>query len=208
MSLSNFSYLLEILAALFAVVLYKKHQQPFYKYFLGYLIVVIFIETLGVLCRIYKIPATQAYNVYTFFEYNLVALLYFKLTKEKVSHRWIKYLMIAFNIVYFSSFIFINLQSYTVLLGAIIVSLFMIFYFKELLKSDKIISFQKDLSFWITIGFLLYYLTTIPFYTVLYIIIIESKAEQQLLFNLQSVIVILTQLCFISGLLWGTNRKN
>tara|TARA_R110002049_G_scaffold2846_13_gene23193 strand:+ start:1560 stop:2186 length:627 start_codon:yes stop_codon:yes gene_type:complete len=208
MDLSNLSYILEILTGIVALVLYKKYAIPFYKFFLGYLLVVIVVESLGVLFRIYQVPATQVYNIYTFFEYNLIALIYYNLTKETVSHKWIKSLMIFFNIVYFISFIFINLQDYTVLIGAIIVSLFMIFYLKELLKSDKIITFQKDLSFWITIAFLLYYLSTIPFYTVLYVISLESKTGKEILFTVQNLIIILTQLCFISGLIWSTKQKN
>ena len=116
--------------------------------------------------------------------------------------------MFLFNCVYFLSFIFNQIEKYTVILGALIVCSFMFFYLKELLKSDKIINFQKSLPFWITIAFLLYYLTTIPFYTALYVIGIESRKGGVTLFTVQQIIIILTHSLFIGGLIWSSKEKN
>ena len=209
MLINDFSYYFEILTGIIALILCKKYLKPYYKFFLIYAIVTVLFESLGKLIRIYELPnGIQLFNIYTFFEYNLIAIIYYKLTKEVFSHKWIKYLMTLFNLIYLTSFVFITLQSYTVLLGAVIVSSFMILYLKELLNSDKIINFKRDLSFWITIAFLLYYLTTIPFYTVLYIIKIKTRAESDLLFLLQNIIIIVTHFCFINGLLWSTKQEN
>jgi hypothetical protein len=198
-------YILTVIVAMFSL---KKYRLPYYKYFLGYVLTIIIFETIVQIVNFYGNPTIGVYNIYTFFEYNLVALIYLKLTRETVSHKWIKYLMIIFNLVYLLSFIFKPIQNYTVLLGALIVCLFMVFYLKELLKSDNIISFQKSLPFWITIAFLLYYLTTIPFYTALYITGIESKKGGVMLFTVQRIIIILTHVCFIGGLIWSSKEKN
>lgn len=201
----SFFYIITLIVAIFSL---KKYRLPYFKFFLGYVLTIVIFETIVKIIRLLEYPTVGVYNIYTFFEYNLVALIYFKLTRETVSHKWIKYLMILFNFVYLLSFIFKTLQNYTVLLGAIIVCLFMVFYLKELLKSDKIISFQKSLPFWITIAFLLYYLTTIPFYTALYVTGIESRENGVMLFTVQRIIIILTHVCFISGLIWSSKEKN
>ena len=207
MELSIPILLLYMLTAVVAVVLTKRYTLPYFKFFVSYAIVVVVFEYIVQLAYFYGYQTKDIYNIYTFFEYNIVALIYFKLTVELVSHKWIKYLMVLFNLIYILSFIFIPIQNYTVLLGAVIVCLFMFFYLKELLQSDQIINFQNSLPFWITIGFLLYYLTTIPFYTALYVIGIESKSDSIILFTSQQIIIILTHVCFIGGLIWGTKEK-
>ncbi|PQJ68510.1 hypothetical protein [Polaribacter butkevichii] len=208
MGLTVFVLFLYTTTAIVAVSFFKKYKLPYFKYFLGYVITVIVFEYIVQLANFYGHATKGIYNIYTFFEYNLVALIYFKLTKETVSHKWIKYLMILFNIIYLFSFIFKRIQDYTVLLGALIVCLFMVFYLKELLKSDRIISFEKSLPFWITIAFLLYYLTSLPFYTWLYVIGIESKKDGITLFKVQRIIIILTHFCFIAGLIWSSKEEN
>ncbi|WP_298762364.1 hypothetical protein [uncultured Polaribacter sp.] len=206
--LSDIAYLAVIITGIFTLIYRRKYNTVFYKYFLAYIIMAIVVESLGVILTSYRISNIVVYNVYTFFEFNFVALIYYTLTKEEVSHLWIKYLMIFFNGIYFLSFIFKILEKSTVLLGAMVVCVFMVFYLKELLKSDKIIRFQKDLSFWITVGFLIYYLTTMPFYTVFYIFGYDAKSEGPNLFILQSVIIIFTHICFISGIIWSSKEKN
>ncbi|WP_343328769.1 hypothetical protein [Polaribacter staleyi] len=204
-TLIPFIYLSTAIVGMFFL---KKYSSPYFKYFLGYVITVVVFDLMARVVNFYGYPTLGLYNIYTFFEYNLVALIYFKLTKEAVSHNCIKYLMIFFNIIYLFSFIFKPIEKYTVLFGALIVCLFMVFYLKELLQSDKIINFQKSLPFWITIAFLLYYLTTIPFYTALYVTGIESRKEGVMLFNVQRIIIILTHFCFIGGLIWSSKEKN
>jgi hypothetical protein len=208
MDLSDFIFFIYFLTGIVAISLFKKYRLSYFKYFLGYILTVIIFESIVSIISIYGYPTFGLYNIYTFFEYNLVALIYFKLTKEKVSHKWIKYLMFLFNSIYLLSFIFKSIENYTVILGALIVCSFMFFYLKELLKSDKIINFQKSLPFWITIAFLLYYLTTIPFYTALYVTGIESRKDGVTLFTVQQIIIVLTHVLFIGGLIWSSKEKN
>jgi len=144
------------------------------------------------------------YNIYTFFEFNLVSLIYYTLNKEKPSRMVIQYLIGVFNCVYFFSFYFLVLQNYTVTIGAIMVSVFMILYLKELLNSDKIIEYKREVSFWITIGMLFYYLGTIPFLALVYFIGLKGV----FLFKIINIITIITHLCFIFGVLWSRRTEN
>jgi hypothetical protein len=139
------------------------------------------------------------FNLYTFFEFLWVATIYFSLNKEKSSKKIIKYTSIVFYIIYFLSFQFTILQNYTVILLALFVTFFMFIHLKELLNSNKIINFKKEISFWITVGFLIYYLGTIPFFSLLYI----GKMYDRILFTILSVIVIAMHLVLIGGLIWS-----
>jgi hypothetical protein len=205
---NSYFYFLEVLSLLVAIFYIKQYKESYYTYFVAYLFTLVFIETLGVVLRQYGILSAPYYNIYTFFEYNLIAIIYYKLTKERKSHKLIFYLIGLFNIFYFIGFYFRTLQDYSYLLGAITVCVFMIVYLKELLKSDSILIFQKHLPFWITVAFLIYYLTTVPFYLVLFVIKIGTREESQSLFLVQKILVVLTNLCYIYGLIWSSKQKS
>jgi len=196
--LVNIIYPLEIITGIVAFWSFKKYTMPYYKYFLWYIVTVVLFESIGWVYNLYELPGKyQVFNIYTFFEFNFVSLIYYKLTKELFSKRSIKFLMVLFNFIYFVSFLYTPLKDYTIFILAIILSFFMILYLKELLNSDEIISFKERLSFWITIAFLFYYLATIPYYTALYLIIHRASY----LFYLHHGVLIITYLCFIYGLL-------
>jgi vacuolar-type H+-ATPase subunit I/STV1 len=48
-------------------------------------------------------------------------------------------------------------------LGSIFLIISILFYFIELLKSEKILVFHRLLLFWISVGLILFYAGTIPF---------------------------------------------
>lgn len=205
---NSYFYFLEVLTLLVAIFYIKKYKESYYSYFVAYLSALVFIETLGVVLRQYGVLSAPYYNIYTFFEYNFIAIIYYKLTKEEKSHKLIFYLIGIFNVFYFTGFYYQDLQDYSYLLGAITVCVFMIFYLKELLKSDSILIFQKHLPFWITVAFLIYYLSTVPFYLVLYVLKIDTREGSQSLFLVQKILVVVTNLCYIYGLIWSSKQKN
>ncbi|MBL4642875.1 MAG: hypothetical protein JKY44_04700 [Flavobacteriaceae bacterium] len=188
-----------VLVALFS---YQKHKQLYFKCFVAYVLVVFGFEYL--IGNFFEKDNQGIYNIYTFFEFNLVSIIYYNLNKEKLSRLIISYLIGVFNCVYFLSFFFLILQNYTVTIGALIVSVFMIFYLKELLNSDKIIEYKREVSFWITVGMLFYYLCTIPFLALVYFIGLKGI----FLFKIINIITIITHLCFIFGLLWSKRTEN
>ncbi len=188
-----------VLVALFS---YQKHKQLYFKCFVAYVLVLFGFEYLIV--NFFEKDNQDIYNIYTFFEFNLVSIIYYNLNKEKLSRLIISYLIGVFNVVYFLSFYFLLLQKYTVTIGALTVSVFMILYLKELLNSNKIIDYKRDLSFWITVGMLFYYLCTIPFLALVYFIGLKDL----LLFYIINIITIITHLCFIFGLLWSRKTED
>ncbi len=192
----------ELATVLVALLKYKTHKQLYFKYFVVYVLVLLGFEYL--IANFFEKDNQSIYNIYTFFEFNLVSLIYYTLNKEKPSRMVIQYLIGVFNCVYFFSFYFLVLQNYTVTIGAIMVSVFMILYLKELLNSDKIIEYKREVSFWITIGMLFYYLGTIPFLALVYFIGLKGV----FLFKIINIITIITHLCFIFGVLWSRRTEN
>jgi hypothetical protein len=193
--LLNFSGFFQYVSLLVAILFYKMYKNyTFYKFFVIYLIYTIVFDILAK--TIFEFNNISLFNYYTFFEFNFFALIYYALIKEKSTLIFIKILIIIFNAIYFISFIYDDLIKYTVLIEGIFNSVFIILYFKELLNSDNILNYKKLLPFWISVGFLLFYLTSIPFFTLLYSGFFSSRIMFPILYSL----IIVFHLCFIYGL--------
>jgi hypothetical protein len=186
-----FEYASLILSLIF-ITKYKAYY--FYKYFILYLCsIVVFGYLSG---TVFYGNGRAVLNIFTFFEFNFLALIYFNLLKDKKALRLVKILILTFNIIYFSSFYFSALESYTVVVEGMVNMVFVVLYFKELLNSEKILNYKKLLPFWISVGFLIFYLSSIPFFTLLYTNLIDNKIMFPILFSL----IIVFHLCFIYGL--------
>jgi hypothetical protein len=83
-----------------------------------------------------------------------------------------------------------------VFIEGVVNSVFIILFFRELLNSDKILNYKKMLSFWVSVGFLIFYLSTIPFFALIY----SGFFDNRVMFPLLYSIIIVFHLCFIYGL--------
>ena len=134
--------LLPYLTLLLCFVLYKNYKSySYYKYFVLYLLVIIIFDLLAQF--IFMRDNITLYNVYTFFEFNLFALIFYHLIREKTRLIVLKILMIAFNIVYFFSFYFDFYILYTIPLEGVFNSIIVILFFVELLNSDDILNYKN-----------------------------------------------------------------
>jgi hypothetical protein len=208
--LEDFYAYFELASLIFAVFYYSKYKgYGFYKYFLYYLLSIVvfsFISRPEINRDWIEIfnNGVKVLNVFTFFEFNLIVLIYYHLIKNKNTLKLIKIIAIIFNIIYFISFFLLELQNYTVILEGIFNSFFIILFFKELLNSDSVLNYKKLLPFWISVGMLLFYLTSIPFFTVLYVRVLSNRIMFPILFSL----IILLHSCFIFGLVSCKKMKN
>ena len=192
----------EFTTLLVALLYIKKHKAIYFKFFIAYAAVTLIVEYLGNIV----LPKNNGYiyNIYTFFEFNLVAIIYYFLSREKYSKNFITYVSIFFNVLYALSFYSAFIKQYLVLALAFILSLFMVLYYKELLNSDKIVNYKKNLSFWMTTGMFFYYLTTIPFLALVYLTELKNDEVNFII----RLITIATHSCFIIGIIWSQRKVN
>lgn len=194
---------LPYLTLLICLVLYKNYKiYSFYKYFVLYIVVIIIFDQLANF--FFATNSITLFNVYTFFEFNLFALIYYHLIKNKTRLTVLKTLMISFNIVYSISFYFDFYVLYTIPLEGIINSIIVIIFFIDLLNSDEILNYKKILSFWISVGFLIFYLTSVPFWSLYYSSIFETRSMFPIIYYLATIF----QLIFIYGLITCKKTEN
>jgi len=187
----------ESLSLLLALLNVKKLGSKYFYFFIGYLCFALLFETIGNIN--FGANTYWIYNIYTFFEFLCVAGIYYTLMETSKSKKIILILSGIFYTIYFLSFIYVKLQNYTVILIPFFVVPFMFMYLKNLLNSKKIINFKKVFPFWITVAFLIYYIASVPFFSLQYLYGLRDR----LLYTLLSVIVILMHLILSGGLLWS-----
>ena len=79
--------------------------------------------------------------------------------------------------------------------------MFSFFYLRQLLLSNEILNYKKLLPFWVSVGFLVFYLPAIPFFTLW-----EYMKDRDLFFILK-ILIILMNLFIIYGLLWSKKEE-
>ena len=200
----------EFVSLILSMFYYRKYKgYGFYKYFVFYLLSIVvfsFISRPEINNDWYEIfnNGVKVLNIFTFFEFNLIFFIYYHLIKMKKNLELIKLVAIIFNLIYFISFFFLELKNYKVILEGILISFFIILFFKELLNSDSVLNYKKLLSFWVSVGMLLFYLTSIPFFTVVYSRVLNNKIMFPILYSL----IIVLHSCFIIGLVSCKKMKN
>ncbi|HHC81052.1 MAG TPA: hypothetical protein ENK46_14320 [Flavobacteriia bacterium] len=210
---------IELLAALVGTIFYYKYKHTYLKYFL-FLLWYIFLSEFFVRYIIdNKIDFFLHYSktgiIYTHWVYNILDtisfLVYYYIYYKSMSSNekyknWIKKFAIAYIVISILNWSFIQnffeeLQSYLFIIGAIFLIIAILFYFIELLKSEKILVFHKNLLFWISIGLLLYYAGNIPFAAELNGYALIPGIHK--LFLIVNILAIIMYLLFTFGFIWS-----
>ena len=118
---------------------------------------------------------------------------YLLVLKGKRIKKYLKILYIAFLVVsiYFfaTAGFFEKLNSFAYIFGGILICIAVFAYLLEIMRSETIMQFYKELTFYVSVGCLIYYLSVIPIY--IYQTFVQTSEEYRELYNL-----ILTSLNF------------
>ena len=196
---ADFILIVELLSLSLSLVLLSKFRSEYFYFFILFIFCADLVELLSLFYRGKRMNTYWIYNVYTFFEFTSIAAIYYHLNNEMKSKSIIIYMSVVFYCIYFSSFYFTVIQNYTVIILPFFTVPFMFLYMRELLNSNKIINYKKELPFWITVGFLIYYIGSLPFFTLQYVVGLRDRV----LFTLLASVVLVMHLTFIGGLLWS-----
>ena len=176
----NFVPVTELLATVMGTVYFYKYKNTYLKYFL-YLLWYItitelfnwYIDENHLTYFLYKDAKGKEYNYWPINILDTISFLvyyyiYFKSVIDRKYKSMIKKFAVFYIILSLINWLFIQnffteLQSYLFIVGAFFLILSILFYFIELLKSEMILVFHKNLLFWISIGLLMYYAGNVPF---------------------------------------------
>ena len=152
------------------------------------------------------------YNMFSFFTIGLLGVFYSDLLTNKIFKIIIRAIVLVysiFSIVFYTmtDAFFEKTLPYDSLLASLFVSLFVVFYFIELIRSEYILIYYKLPSFYISVALLLWYLCTTPLFIFdSYFYAMNTKfVEFRSLFLL--IINIFTYSCIIFGFWYPLYKK-
>lgn len=195
--LKDITLIIQIITALISCFLYKKYSSKFYKFLVVIIVVSAFIEVWGY----YDGTILLIWNIYTILMFVLIYLLFREILKGKIilviCNMLLFFLLLVGLFTLFDDSLFYKL----LIVGSVSTSMFSFFYLRQLLLSNEILNYKKLLPFWVSVGFLVFYLPAIPFFTLW-----EYMKDRDLFFILK-ILIILMNLFIIYGLLWSKKEE-
>ena len=219
---------IEILAAVTGLLLYKKYKFTAAKYFICFLVYLSLCDFLNSYVHYIYNDGFLSFLKDTVFIWNywwstiywkIGAIMFFvfyynKILENKIFKTSIKYsgwFFFLFSVVY----IIFNWDDYFIrffpiisILGAIIIFLCTIFYFIEVLLSDKILTFYKSINFYISAAIFIWWLIITP---LVFYDIYNSNKDWNFIFLKWQIYLfanIVMYLTFTFALIWCRPQKN
>ncbi|WP_418513728.1 hypothetical protein [Corallibacter sp.] len=186
----NLTHLVEAIAAVTAIFCYKKYKNTAAKFFVFFLVYVFIIDFIG------SYTSYIHGGVFEFLEGSLIeknywwfticwrilgvlflAFYYRKLLSNKFQKKVLKLVSIAFlfaSVIYYifnyEALFYEESKLFIVITGTLIILICFVFYFVEILQSERILNFYKSINFYISAVFFIWWLLTTPliFYDVYY----------------------------------------
>ena len=169
---------IELISAIAGTAYFYKYKSTHVKWFLYLLWYIVFTEFIGdfLLEKSILIHIDEngiKYNIWIvnllyFIFFPVVYYIYLKSIGNKKYVLFIKTFLIAYLIISIVNWIFIQdfiteWNELPFVAGSLFLITTIIFYFIELLQSEKIVIFHRTLLFWISVGLLLFHAGAIPF---------------------------------------------
>ena len=176
----------EIVAAIVAIIVYKKYRKTNVKYFLWFLIYVFILELIGgytvyiskfeflhdlkIMLKGTLIEENYWwYNIFwtigsgLFFSTYFIILLKTKTLKKTLIKGRAIFLITALVFIIFNlNDLFTSSLKFNTILGAVLVLLSTVLYFIEILQSQKVLSFYKSVNFYIAAVLFIWFLLKTP----------------------------------------------
>ena len=203
---------LETLTALIGVMYWKKWKGTPYTYFIVYLVIIAVSEYFG----FYFSKSGMKVANWALFNYMILPfefLFFFwlfqaELGKKKLAMFFVLLYLISWLIdtfilaqpvyksrLWFSSF------SYTI--GNVLLLIFLLMFLIKLVTGDSILYFKNNILFWISLGLLLFYLGTFPYFGLRNLLYLKYKPVYFVYTYFFYLLNYLMYLSFIGGIIWG-----
>lgn len=204
----------EALACGCAFVASQRSKNSYYKWFFFYLLLIFLGEMLGnhyyslresfmnkILYNYFLIPI-QFLFFFVFFFFEFDKQLYKKITLFVIMSYIVTFILESFILKIPEAYFPFNSLSYTI--ANVFLLTIVMTYFIELAKSDKVLHFTTNFVFWVSLGILIFYLGSLPYYG-LFNFLYKNYYKTIMLpyWYVQISLSALTYICFSIGFIWS-----
>jgi len=203
---------IELLTALIASIYINKYKNTALKYFILVLWYTVINEFVGIFYLRDNFDFNNAiiYNIYNILNFSYIYFLYAYYLNNKTNKKiallfGILYILILIINGFFENYL-IHFQRFPYIIAAFFVVIIIILYFREILNSEKVLHVKKNLFFWVSIGWLIYFVGNIPFRIVRNYY--ENLADASAIFLVNFTLTMIMNICFIIGFIWSEKKQH
>jgi len=201
---------IQFLTAIIAIAYYKKVKESYWKWFIVYLIYVFLIEKFG--DTLFRFIHLKKENYFAFIGIPIEFLFFYWLyAMQSLKSKKIFY---SFSFLYFLSFIPVELffekikivYSFNYTIGSFLLMILVFLEFKKQIQNDDILAFPENKMFYINIGIMLFYVGTLPFFSLYHLLLKEPEIWNiyYLYFLISNCIM---YLLFTASFIWGKQKS-
>jgi hypothetical protein len=202
MKIEYIELILQVITGFLSLYFYLKYKGRFLFFITILLLLSALTEVTGAyMMKVIKVPAFYIYYGFSLLQFTIITLMYFNLIKGKNKGAIFMFTILTFIPFWFFVLFNSSIFPYLIMFIALSVSVYVFLYLRELLLSDRILNYKELLPFWISIGFLVYYLPCIPFFT------LYKYMQDRGLFFILHILIILMNLFIIYGLLCSRKEQ-
>ena len=217
MSLKFVYYFSLHISAFVGLIYYKRLRADFYRFFSLYLLIILILDTYT--SKFYKLLTDDEFQMGVYarfyvnhlvipFEFFFFSWFYNKRLQEYKSI--IKAGVLIYLVVWLIEVInrfgtnYVSFFTYSYQIGSLLMMVFAMIYFIDMMKSDRIIDYYKERFFYISLGIILFYVGTLPSHVFMQEL---ESSDSYLLRNLYDFVTYLLNsvmyLLFASSFIWG-----
>ncbi len=209
LKIENLTIWIEIITAIIGSIYFYKYKETYLKYFLLFLWYIVINELTGrYLANILGRYNLIIFNIYLLINFPFLFSIYRHFLKNEFYKNIIFYFIYIYIIIFIFNGIFIedyieDLVTYPFIIGSSFLIVSVIFYFIEILNSERILNITRDLLFWISVGVLLFNIGIIP-----WVITLEYFEEKKdAVTMLSKALILILNICYIIGFVWGHKMR-
>lgn len=149
------------------------------------------------------------YNLKALFEFNFLCFIFYGYL-GKLSRKICIGMIAIFNLIYFFNFLVIqdfrtDLLTYTYVLSSFFFIIIIIMVLNEMLKVESFDGIQRNLLFWVSAAYFIFYATTFPIFSISNLK--ELLGDFQLpTIKVLLVVILIMHSTFITGFLWSKKK--
>jgi len=198
----------EMLALITSILCIKWLLKTPYMLFVPYMLMTVFAENAGkYFGRAHLFTLNNLiYNISTVIEFVFFYFLFYKGIKKQIFKKFIiglagLYILCSLINIAFVQGLY-DFNSYTMLLGTVIIILFVFFYFYDAFDNSEPINLTREPMFWISIGIFIFYLGDFTF-NLMYPYLQRNNLhrEQHLFHIINNNLIVFEYICFCVALI-------
>ncbi len=168
----NILRIAEAMACICGLIFWKKVEGTYWKLFPFYLLFIVFSELLGYYTKVHQLLTINNYY-FRFLEIPAEFLFFFYIFYQAFKDKKYRWLPLACSGLYILCWLIdmfgmgkhrFWFSSFSSTIGNLLLLILILGYFIQLVTSNAILDFKRDMLFWVSTGLLLFYLGTFPFY--------------------------------------------